>query len=167
MAVSTFLCLGCGADIKNSKGNRLLSTKLTQHVIPVWKRLIEEEINRRGTETETATESLNVETLTSVGRMCRQCFSKYERATKLLDGLKSDIVSSVNSILDCLLECEPQQPPTPKRPRLASPTRTRFLILGNSPGVRVSDNSISHHIAIYICFCRFKLVMPIEYKIIL
>ena len=59
MAVSTFLCLGCGADIKNSKGNRLLSTKLTQHVIPVWKRLIEEEINRRGTETETATESLN------------------------------------------------------------------------------------------------------------
>ena len=67
MAVSTFLCLGCGADIKNSKGNRLLSTKLTQHVIPVWKRLIEEEINRRGTETETATESLNVETLKSSG----------------------------------------------------------------------------------------------------
>ena len=81
MAVSTFLCLGCGADINNSKGNRLLSTKLTQHVIPVWKRLIEEEINRRGTETETATESLNVETLTSVGRMCRPSWKNTKDVT--------------------------------------------------------------------------------------
>ena len=83
MAVSTFLCLGCGADIKNSKGNRLLSTKLTQHVIPVWKRLIEEEINRRGTETETAIESLNVETLTSVGLNVSTMFFKIRESDQI------------------------------------------------------------------------------------
>ena len=78
--------------------------------------------------------------------MCRQCFSKYERATKLLDGLKSNIICSVDSILDCLPECEPEHseqpptPPTPKRPRLTLPSGTRFLSLGKSPGVRVSYN---------------------------
>jgi len=150
MATCTNSCLGCGNDIKDAKGNRLLNTKSSEHVLPVWKRVIEEEINRRGM----VAEILKTETLTSTGRMCRQCFSKYERISKLIDGLKSDIVSSVNTLLDCF---EPQQPPTPKRPRLASPTRGRFLTTGNSPGVRVSDN--------LIIYCSYAYILLLQIQI--
>ena len=47
MDALTFRCLGCGDDIEDSKGNRLLSSTPSQHVTALWK--IEEEINRRAT----------------------------------------------------------------------------------------------------------------------
>ena len=39
MATSTFDVLGWGGNIQNSKGNHLLSTKLSQHVIPVLEKI--------------------------------------------------------------------------------------------------------------------------------
>ena len=56
MDALTFRCLACGDDIEDSKGNCLLSSTPSQHVTALWKRVIEEEINRR----TTAAESLNV-----------------------------------------------------------------------------------------------------------
>lgn len=140
MATYTVSCVGCGDDIKNAKGNRLLNTKSSKHALSLWKEIIKEEINQQGT----VTENLNIETLTTTGGICRHCSSKYERAAKLIDRIKSDIVSSVNTLLDHL---EPQQPSTPNRSR--STPRTRFLTSGKSPGVK-SKQQLDH--ILYTCF---------------
>jgi len=31
-----FFCLGCGRDITNQKGNRLIKTSSTRHILPRW-----------------------------------------------------------------------------------------------------------------------------------
>lgn len=68
----------------------------------------------------------------------------------MIDGLKSDIVSSVNGLMDNF----ETQPPNPKRPRSSLPKRTIFHTSGRSPSVRVSGNS--YFILLYILmFCVF------------
>ena len=42
---SLMLCLGCGRNITNVKGNRLLRTDSSRHVVPLWTSLMEDEYN--------------------------------------------------------------------------------------------------------------------------
>ena len=67
MASPSVYCVGCGCDITNSKGNRLIRSTSSRHVVPLWSSLMKEEIDSR--ETSLVAQSL----IDDDGRMCRQC----------------------------------------------------------------------------------------------
>ena len=76
MASPSIYCIGCGCDITNSKGNRLIRTTSSRHVVPLWSSLMKEEIDSRGTSLVTQL------LIHDDGRMCRQCFKTFKRASK-------------------------------------------------------------------------------------
>ena len=150
MASAFIVCLGCGCNIDNEKGNRLIRTVSSRHVVPLWSSLLEEEISTRG-------RSLSVQSLVdNDGRMCRQCFNVFERASKLWESLKSN----VSKVADVLIptdapftssHCCLNVPPTPKRSRLSSKS------IGESPEVNVSKIGLTVNIKVISpCCFRFK-----------
>ena len=83
-------CLGCGCDATTIKGNRLLRTAASRHVVPLWSSLMEEEFRSRGI-------SLPVQLLVDGnGRMCRQCFATFERPFKIWVGIKGGVSKAAN-----------------------------------------------------------------------
>ena len=64
-------CIDCGFDITSSKGNRLIRTTQSQHVVSLWTLLMKEEIDWRGISL--AAQSL----IEDDGRMCSQCFNQH------------------------------------------------------------------------------------------
>ena len=67
-------CVGCGDDVSNAKGKRSLLTTVSQHVVPLVEMFVEEELTRLGRE-----ESFDSFIATHNGKLCRKCFSSFER----------------------------------------------------------------------------------------
>ena len=89
------ICIGCGSDISNAKGKRSLSTEASQHVKPLWCRIFDEELERRGIQAQA---SSFVTTATEItGRMCRQCFTCFDRCKKLIDSLKNGVGKAIEA----------------------------------------------------------------------
>ena len=118
MASLSTLCLGCGSNIAHQKGTRLINTPASSHVLPLWTALVTEEISQRSTS---ATAQSLVE---NIKRMCRQCFNTFERASKLWQTLKANMVKAGNAYIPryappVAIDRPCEVPPTPKRPRLS------------------------------------------------
>ena len=96
MASLSIYCVGCGCDITNSKGNRLVRTTSSRHVVPLWSSLMKEEIDSRGAAL--VAQSL----IHDDGRMCRQCFNTFERASKLWEALKCNISKAADIFIPSL-----------------------------------------------------------------
>lgn len=92
MASITVICIGCGSDISDAKGKRLLSSEASQHVKPLWCRIFDETLERKGIQAQACSFVTTIS-----GRMCRRCFTSFERCTKLIDTLKNDVGKAVEA----------------------------------------------------------------------
>ena len=90
MVSITMICIGCGSDISNVKGKRLLSTEASQHVKPLWCKLFDDALEQKGIQAQASPFVTTIE-----GRMCRRCFTCFERCTKLMDSLRKDVDKAV------------------------------------------------------------------------
>ena len=85
-------CVGCGQDITNAKGKRNLCSEASRHVEPLWCQLFVEELRRKGRNGEAPCD------LVTIPKMCRKCFTFYEKYTKSLNLLKENIVNAVEAL---------------------------------------------------------------------
>ena len=83
-------CVGCGDDILDSRVKRSLYTDASKHVKPLWCKLFDEELENRGMEAQA--QGLIT---SSSGKMCRRCFTVFERCAKLLNSVKQDVAKTV------------------------------------------------------------------------
>ena len=81
-------CVGCGANISNTKGKQTLCSEASQHVQPLWCQLFDEELQCKGRDEQAYH-------LLSIGKMCRKCFTCFEKCTKTLNLLKENVVKAV------------------------------------------------------------------------
>ena len=86
------LCLGCGEDLIDARVRRSLETDSCQHVVPLWSQLFNDELQSREMD------ALPSQLLRSGGKMCRRCFQTFERCTKLLDTVKSNVKKAVSTL---------------------------------------------------------------------
>ena len=70
-------CVGCGGDITNAKGKRILCSKASQHVELVWCQLFDEELRRKGRDGD-------ADDLVTIRKMCRKCFTFFENVQNRL-----------------------------------------------------------------------------------
>lgn len=108
-----FLCLGCGEDLTNrASDRRALQGPPAEEVVDAWKAVFE---NVQVDVDEE--ERLCVDTLLAgvevPGKMCRKCFSGYERFAKLHKTLHDNVARAIES----QLSQEPQLERR-KRPRV-------------------------------------------------
>ena len=80
------ICIGCGIDISDAKGKRSLSTGASQHVKPLWCRIFDEELERREIQVQPSLITTEI-----AERICRRCFTCFDRCTKLIDSLKNGL----------------------------------------------------------------------------
>ena len=104
---AAIMCLGCGRDITKEKGNRLLRTTTSGHVVtvvPLWSSLMDEEWRSRGIPSLGVAHSL----VDRDGRMCRQCFTIFEKVSKLWVTLKNSISeAAIILISNTTTVCDP------------------------------------------------------------
>ena len=91
-AFSAMICIGCGIDISDAKGKRSLSTGASQHVKPLWCRIFDEELERRGIQAQPSFFTTEI-----AGRICRRCFTCFDRCTKLIDSLKNGVGKAIEA----------------------------------------------------------------------
>ena len=128
------LCFGCGSDISSNPADR---RRLVGKVSDMWKALtLEQNADRSEDEIE---KMLNGDgSPEKSGRMCRKCFSCYERLIKLTHTLKANQNKFLQSLGDDL------RPPAKRRPS----TTTKFPSCipsttsdNRSPPVAVCNNT--------------------------
>ena len=131
------LCFGCGSDISSNPADR---RRLVGEVSDMWKALtMEQNADRCEDEIE---KMLNGDgSPEKSGRMCRKCFSSYERLIKLTHTLKANQNKFLQSLGDDL------RPPAKRRPS----TTTKFPSCipstssdNCSPPVAVRNNTHTH-----------------------
>ena len=86
------ICVACASDISEAKGRRLLCTEASSDVKTLWIEIFDRELARRGISPQGTRLVMNG----GSGRMCRRCFTVYERCKKLLDSLKKDVCKVVD-----------------------------------------------------------------------
>ena len=80
-------CVGCGSDLTSrSTDRRSLQSSASEHVATVWKALLEHMVDQEGSDTD-----IDVDEIVSGGRMCRKCFTAYERYQTLEKSLLSNL----------------------------------------------------------------------------
>ena len=118
-------CTGCGESVKNDRHRRLLQSEASQQVIPLWIHILNLEGQREDTKARQLVEA--------GARMCRKCFTAYERCTKQISLLRNSISKVVAMFSDTPESDDSNsgaRPPPPKRlaisvgPSKASPDVT-------------------------------------------
>lgn len=107
---SSIYCFGCGITSRPAD-RRALDAPGSEHVVEVWKAFAED-------EEDISDELLNE----SAAKMCRKCFSAYERYSKLHDTIEQNFKIAAE-VLRRTPSSSRAQPlplplPLPKRPRL-------------------------------------------------
>ena len=77
-------------DITNAKGKRTLCSEASQHVEPLWCQPFDEELRRKGGDGD-------ADDLVTIRKMCRKCFTFFEKCTKSLNLLKENIIKAVEA----------------------------------------------------------------------
>ena len=150
------VCVACGSDISTAKGRRLLCTEASNGVKVFWSELFDEELSRRGMSPQAAF------LINNSGRICRRCFTVYERCKKLLDSLKQDLCKAVdifereNTFIPTLDSSNRASnysalPPAPKRRAIATSSSA-------SPTVVVSVTILVYHTLTKSYFCRLMFI---------
>ena len=128
------LCLGCGDDISAARGKRQLQTDASKHVLPLITHVLNEELKKLGYQDDEFCNRL----IRDCGRVCRKCFSTYERCNKLLNGIRENARNAISVILNdssanaCISDLRGE--PTPKKSRLSM----HYGASSSSPDVVVS-----------------------------
>ena len=149
--MSSIYCIGCGLDITSKTADRRdLNNPAAKHVADLLTEFLDGVRSVEGDEFES---DLNVSLFTrgKAARICRKCYSAYERFISL----RSQIGSNLNSALDVLV------PSSSKRIKLDAPTDCSSITLqpsittsvsgqSHSPVVSVSTQNFSRLYIIYV-----------------
>ena len=112
-------CLGCGSDISNrSADRRSLQSDAAEHIIPVWKSLLEDVVSQGESDVDIDADSLvsGGGDPTQCGKMCRKCFGAYDR----YKSLQTLLTNNLRAVVDVVVPTTS----SPKRPRLESSATT-------------------------------------------
>ena len=141
------ICLGCGNNTKNDRHRRLLQSEQSRHVITLWSYIFNLEVQN----TERETSDRRAQSLVDAGgRMCRKCFTAYDKCTQMIVTLRKSIgniadVIGNESESDNSDDGASLRPPAPKRvafccgPSTASPDVT----------VKTERNIYTYNVAMY------------------
>ena len=100
--MSAFLCLGCGEDLANRAADRrALQGPPAEEVVDAWKDVFENVQVEVDKDERLCADTL----LVGPGKMCRKCFSGYERFSKLHKMLHENVAR----VTESQLSQEPQQ----------------------------------------------------------
>ena len=141
-STSTILCLGCAQDISSRQDDRrALGSETAQEVIVAWRSML------TNLEWETEEEELCAESLSLMNvdneKMCRKCFSGFERYCKLTTTLKSNLTRTVQSQHSHL----EAQVPIRKRPRVV-PALSTLSMASNPPVCEKEGESSSPSVSV-------------------
>ena len=109
-------CLGCGQNLEEVSYTRLLKSEASRHIIPLWTYILSQEL-----QGERVISGINL--VNRGGKICRTCFSAYDRCTKLMDTLRSSISQVAELLQDSCTVEDPVialEPPAPKRVAVCS-----------------------------------------------
>ena len=102
----SIFCLGCGEEVSNRASDRRnLSSEPSKQVLRIWESFVARKLEKEAMEAERF-----IKSIIDNHRMCRKCYSAYDRLNKLQNGIED----SLDEALDVLL-------PTPRRKRQNSP----------------------------------------------
>ena len=91
-------CVGCGEDITLRKSDRRnLVTDSASHVFKEWKFRMGIELRKR--VVGEASVGKIIEEVVNRHRMCRGCFSKYDRLQKFQSGIDKNIVDALDALM--------------------------------------------------------------------
>ena len=108
-------CLGCGVDITDKATNRRsLQGAAAKKVVAVWKSFIELFAEESGPDVDCDSLITGDGDQAHAGKMCRTCYSAYERYIVLQQTMKEKLRSAINVI-------SPNVACRPKRPRVEIP----------------------------------------------
>ena len=101
---SLSLCVGCGQDISNANGRRLLFTDTCRHVSIIWAPFFDEQLSQRGLlpQASTSLDSRLQSGNSSLGRMCRRCFTAFERYGKMLSSIKETVANAIHQLTEAM-----------------------------------------------------------------
>ena len=115
-------CLGCGIDITNKATNRRnLQGAAAKKVVAVWKSFIELFAEETGPNIDCDSVITGDGDQAHEGKMCRTCYSAYERYIALQQTMKEKLRSAINVIL-------PNDACRAKRPRVEIPQMSQHEI---------------------------------------
>lgn len=100
-------CVGCGESVGYDRHRRLLQSEVSQHVVPLWKHIL----NLEGQNHTSRARKL----VEAGARMGRKCFTAYERCTKQITSLRKSI-SKVVVLLNDNSESEDSDSSAETRP---------------------------------------------------
>ena len=126
------LCVGCGDDItKKASNRRSLVGDKSAKVLNVWRAFLE---TQEGEEIEME-DIINFIAIHD-SKMCRSCYSAFERYDKLHDTIQANLIKASAGLM-YIPSPELSQSPVRKRPRtLFGPPKGQS---SGSPDVQVSD----------------------------
>ena len=129
------VCLGCGDELK-VKDRRVLGSDSSKHVLQVWRSFFEEKLEELGIREDVDTDSLvkGSGDEKKAGKVCRKCFSAFERYEKL----RRSIEKSIEDVLEAMVP--DLEVPSPKRQREGPPTSRPFFASSSQPGSSQSPN---------------------------
>ena len=140
-------CVGCGEDISTkSSDHRNLLTDSASHVFKAWKETMGKELRKKIDEENI---EKGIEEIVGSHRMCRRCFSTYNRLHKFQKGVEENAADALDVLLPQLkvtrkrrlITAESQSTTTPSKrtPMLKSP-----LIISSSSSVKSPIVSVSY-----------------------
>ena len=125
MRTSPVLCLGCGEVSPRSSDRRNLMSNSSQHVVPLWKKTIASELQKRN-------QLIDLDGLISgwgephrAGQMCRKCFYAYEKVLNASAVIEASAVKALDAMT----------PATSSLPRAMKPCTKRA---SSNPGITTS-----------------------------
>ena len=145
------ICIGCGSDISDAKGRRSLSTEASQHIKPLWCRIFDEELERRGIQAR-ANSFVTTEITSAAGRICRRCFTCFERCIKLIDLLKNCVARAIEAFQRHESHLFVSQSPRSIEIPIAIPSQSSFH---PPPSKRVAIDSRSPDVVVRIVYIRY------------
>ena len=81
-------CIGCGKDTTNLPADRRsLQSAASEHIVQTWKALLQHVVSQG---------ELDIDSLVSTGKMCRKCFSAYDRYETFQISLLSNLREAIH-----------------------------------------------------------------------
>ncbi len=94
------VCLACGDDLSNRSGDRrTLLTASLQHVVPLWMSIVSKELAKRNETAELESLVSGDGDVEQAGKMCRKCFSAYERLLKVQTLVEANLSKAIQVIV--------------------------------------------------------------------
>ena len=147
---SLLLCVGCGQDISNANGRRLLYTDACCHVSVIWAPFLDKQLNQRGLLPQASTflDSRLQSGNSSLGRMCWRCFTVFERYGKILSSIKETVAKAIDQLMETNIVTSDEPKNESADTFSASPVSKRLVLSANSssPDVMVC----MHHVLLFV-----------------